>query len=35
MTKKYGKLMSKGWRKCRIIYDDDVEDDDDIEDDGA
>ncbi len=25
MTKKFGKLTSKGWRKCRIIYDDDIE----------
>ena len=23
MTKKFGKLTPKGWRKCRIIYDDD------------
>ena len=23
MTKKFGKLTSKGWRKCRILYDDD------------
>ena len=23
MTKKFGKLTSKGWRKCRIMYDDD------------
>jgi hypothetical protein len=26
MTKKFGKLTSKGWRKCRILYDDDGED---------
>ena len=25
MTKKFGKLTSKGWRKCRIVYDDDDE----------
>ena len=25
MTKKFGKLTSKGWRKCRILYDDDDE----------
>ena len=23
MTKKFGKLTTKGWRKCRILYDDD------------
>jgi P4 family phage/plasmid primase-like protien len=23
MTKKFGKLTSKGWRKCRILYEDD------------
>ena len=23
MTKKFGKLTGKGWRKCRILYDDD------------
>jgi len=28
MTKKYGKLTSKGWKKCRIVYDDDEDDDD-------
>jgi len=31
MTKKFGKLTTKGWRKCRILY----EDDDDNDDDGA
>lgn len=25
MTKKFGKLTTKGWRKCRILYDDDEE----------
>jgi P4 family phage/plasmid primase-like protien len=25
MTKKFGKLTSKGWRKCRILYEDDDE----------
>ena len=25
MTKKFGKLTSKGWRKCRILYEDDEE----------
>jgi hypothetical protein len=25
MTKKFGKLTSKGWRKCRILYDDDAD----------
>ena len=25
MTKKFGKLTQKGWRKCRIMYDDDAE----------
>ena len=25
MTKKFGKLTSKGWRKCRIVYEDDDE----------
>jgi P4 family phage/plasmid primase-like protien len=29
MTKKFGKLMPKGWRKCRILYDDDGDDGDD------
>ena len=29
MTKKFGKLMPKGWRKCRILYDDDGDNDDD------
>ena len=28
MTKKFGKLTSKGWRKCRILYDDDEAEDD-------
>lgn len=23
MTKKFGKLTTKGWRKCRVLYDDD------------
>ncbi len=23
MTKKFGKIAGKGWRKCRIVYDDD------------
>jgi phage/plasmid-associated DNA primase len=27
MTKKFGKLTSKGWRKCRILYDDDADGD--------
>ena len=26
MTKKFGKLLTKGWRKCRIVYDDDEDD---------
>jgi hypothetical protein len=26
MTKKFGKLTTKGWRKCRIIYEDDDDD---------
>lgn len=30
MIKKFGKITGKGWRKCRIVYDDD-----DIDDDGA
>jgi P4 family phage/plasmid primase-like protien len=34
MTKKFGKLMPKGWRKCRILYDDDGDDGDDGDDDG-
>jgi len=25
MTKKFGKLTAKGWRKCRILYEDDEE----------
>ena len=32
MTKKFGKLMPKGWRKCRILYDDDGDDGDDDDD---
>jgi P4 family phage/plasmid primase-like protien len=33
MTKKFGKIAGKGWRKCRIVYDDDDinEDEDDDE----
>ena len=27
MTKKFGKLTTKGWRKCRILYDDDENED--------
>ena len=26
MTKKYGKPSGKGWKKCRIVYDDDDDD---------
>lgn len=28
MTKKFGKLTTKGWRKCRILYEDDDDGDD-------
>ncbi len=34
MTKKFGKLTTKGWRKCRIIYEDDDDDDADAENEG-
>jgi len=32
MTKKFGKIAGKGWRKCRIVYDDDDINEDDDED---
>jgi P4 family phage/plasmid primase-like protien len=35
MTKKFGKIAGKGWRKCRIVYDDDDINEDEDEDSGA
>jgi hypothetical protein len=32
MTKKFGKLTQKGWRKCRIIYNDDDDENDETND---
>jgi hypothetical protein len=32
MTKKFGKIAGKGWRKCRLVYDDDDINEDDDED---
>jgi P4 family phage/plasmid primase-like protien len=33
MTKKFGKIAGKGWRKCRIVYDEDDINEDDINED--